>query len=77
MPIGLYRDLAVGADRSGSETWANAAAVVSEAQVGAPPDIYNPGGQDWGLPPFNPRALRREGYRGFTELIRANMRHAG
>jgi 4-alpha-glucanotransferase len=77
MAVGLYRDLAVGADRSGSETWANAAAVVSEAQVGAPPDIYNPGGQDWGLPPFNPRALRQEGYRGFIELIRANMRHAG
>jgi len=47
------------------------------AQVGAPPDIYNPAGQDWGLPPFHPRALREEGYRSFIELIRANMRHAG
>ena len=77
MAIGLYRDLAIGADRSGAETWANAAAVVSGAQVGAPPDIYNSAGQDWGLPPFDPAALRREGYRSFIELIRANMRHAG
>ena len=77
MAVGLYRDLAVGADRAGAETWANAAAVVSGAQVGAPPDIYNPAGQNWGLPPFNPRALRDEGYRSFIELLRANMRHAG
>jgi 4-alpha-glucanotransferase len=77
MAVGLYRDLAVGADRAGAETWANAAAVVSGAHVGAPPDIYNPAGQDWGLPPFHARALREEGYRSFIELVRANMRHAG
>ena len=77
MAVGLYRDLAVGADRAGSETWADAAAVVSGAQVGAPPDIYNPAGQNWGLPPFHPRALQEEGYRSFIELVRANMRHAG
>ena len=77
MAVGLYRDLAVGADSSGAETWANQRAVIDTAQVGAPPDIYNPQGQDWGLPPFNPRALRAEGYRSFIELLRANMRHAG
>ena len=77
MAVGLYRDLAVGADRAGAETWADATAVVSGAQVGAPPDIYNPAGQDWELPPFHPRALREEGYRSFIQLVRANMRHAG
>jgi malto-oligosyltrehalose trehalohydrolase/4-alpha-glucanotransferase len=77
MAVGLYRDLAVGADRAGAETWADPAAVVSDAQVGAPPDIHNPAGQDWGLPPFHPRALRAEAYRSFIELVRANMRHAG
>jgi 4-alpha-glucanotransferase len=77
MAVGLYRDLAVGADRAGAETWANPAAVVSGAEVGAPPDIYNPAGQNWGLPPFHPRALREEAYRSFIDLVRANMRHAG
>ena len=77
MAVGLYRDLAVGADRAGAETWADSAAVVSAAQVGAPPDIHNPAGQNWGLPPFHPRALREEGYRSFVQLLRANMRHAG
>ena len=77
MAVGLYRDLAVGADRAGAETWADAAAVVSGAQVGAPPDIHNPAGQNWGLPPFHPHALREEAYRSFIQLVRANMRHAG
>jgi 4-alpha-glucanotransferase len=77
MAVGLYRDLAVGADPAGAETWSNQRAVVSGAQVGAPPDIYNPPGQDWGLPPFDPRALREERYLSFVELVRANMRHAG
>jgi 4-alpha-glucanotransferase len=77
MAIGLYRDLAVGADPSGSETWNNQQSVVTLAQVGAPPDIHNPAGQDWGLPPFHPMALQKEGYRSFIELVRANMRHAG
>jgi 4-alpha-glucanotransferase len=77
MAVGLYRDLAVGADRAGAETWADETAVVSGAQVGAPPDIFNPAGQDWGLPPFHPRGLREGAYRSFVELVRANMRHAG
>ena len=77
MAIGLYRDLAVGADRSGAETWHDQQAIVDDAQVGAPPDIYNPAGQDWGLPPFHPRMLKQEAYRSFIELVRANMRHAG
>jgi len=77
MAVGLYRDLAVGASDAGAETWANQGAVMANVHVGAPPDIHNPAGQLWGLPPFNPRALQREAYRSFIELIRANMRHAG
>jgi 4-alpha-glucanotransferase len=77
MAVGLYRDLAVGADPTGVEPWCSQAAVVRDAAIGAPPDIYNPQGQNWGLPPFNPHALRAEGYRSFIDLIRANMRHAG
>jgi 4-alpha-glucanotransferase len=77
MAVGLYRDLAVGADSAGAETWADQKAVLRGVQVGAPRDIFNPAGQDWGLPPFHPRALRAEGYRSFIDLVRANMRHAG
>ena len=77
MAIGLYRDLAVGADAAGAESWANPTVVVAGAHAGAPPDIHNPAGQDWGLPPFDPRRLRAEAYASFIALLRANMRHAG
>lgn len=77
MEIGLYRDLAVGCDRTGSETWSQPSDFMTGTQVGAPPDILNPAGQNWGLPPFNPAALIAQSYKPFIDLVRANMRHAG
>jgi len=76
MPLGLYVDLALGADRGGAEVWADQDAFAS-ASCGAPPDEFNPRGQDWGLPPYSPRALRAKGYRPFVELLRANMPEGG
>jgi (1->4)-alpha-D-glucan 1-alpha-D-glucosylmutase len=77
MPIGLYRDLAVGADRSGSEVWATPPRYAADLSVGAPPDPLGPQGQDWGLPPFNPLTLEADGLAAFRDLVSANMRHAG
>jgi (1->4)-alpha-D-glucan 1-alpha-D-glucosylmutase len=77
MPVGLYFDLALGADRGGAEVWSDRAAYATRASVGAPPDEFNPRGQDWGLPPYSPRALRAAGYRPFVELLRANMPQGG
>src|SRR5438105_6323095 len=77
MPIGLYVDLALGADRGGAEGWADRESYALEATCGAPPDEFNPKGQDWGLPPYSPRALRASGYRAFVELLRANMPAGG
>jgi 4-alpha-glucanotransferase len=77
MRIGLYRDLAVGCDRTGSETWSRPGDFLKATEVGAPPDILNPSGQNWGLPPLNPAALRKNSYRPFIDLLRANMRYAG
>lgn len=77
MAIGLYRDLAVGPAGDGAETWSNRALLAKGVSVGAPPDAWNALGQDWGLPPYLPEALRAESYRSFREIVRANMRHAG
>jgi (1->4)-alpha-D-glucan 1-alpha-D-glucosylmutase len=73
MPLGLYVDLALGADRGGAEVWSDQDAYAVGASCGAPPDEFNPRGQDWGLPPYSPRALRAKGYRPFIDLLRANM----
>ncbi|HEX2198668.1 MAG TPA: malto-oligosyltrehalose synthase, partial [Burkholderiales bacterium] len=77
MPIGLYFDLALGSDRGGAEVWSDQAAYATGASIGAPPDEFNPRGQDWGLPPYSPRALRAAGYRPFIGLLRANMPEGG
>lgn len=77
MPVGLYRDLALGVDRHGADSWADQRVLAAGISSGAPPDPFNLKGQDWGLPPFDPIALRDAGYRPFIECLRANMRHAG
>jgi (1->4)-alpha-D-glucan 1-alpha-D-glucosylmutase len=77
MPVGLYFDLALGADRGGAEVWSDREAYATDASIGAPPDEFNPRGQDWGLPPYSPRALRAARYRPFVELLRANMPQGG
>lgn len=75
--IGLYRDLAVGGDRGGSEVWAAPDLFSKTLSVGAPPDPLGPQGQNWGLPPLDPFALERHGLKAFRALVAANMRHAG
>ena len=75
--IGLYTDLAVSIDRGGAESWAEQDLYAVAASVGAPPDIFNPRGQDWGLPPLIPHRLREAGYQPFIDTLRANMRDAG
>jgi len=77
MCTGLYRDIAVGVDPDGAEAWYDRSFLVADASIGAPPDIYNPMGQDWGLTPLNPVALREQAYQPFIAAVRANMRHAG
>lgn len=77
MALGLYRDLAVGVCDSGAETWADRGALCQDVSIGAPPDIFGPLGQNWGLPPLNPYELTKRAYQPFIDLLRANMRHCG
>ena len=77
MAIGLYVDLAVGSNGGGAETWADQTLYALEATVGAPPDPLALQGQDWGIPPMLPEALRERGYEPFVRLLRANMSQGG
>ena len=77
MPIGLYHDLALGADRNGAEAWIYQSVLAFGADCGAPPDAFAPIGQNWGLPPINPHALRASGYELMTQLLRNNFRSGG
>ena len=75
--VGLYGDLALGTAADGGEAWAYQECLAFGVRVGAPPDAFNQLGQDWGFPPFNPRALRDRAYRPFAEALRATMRPCG
>lgn len=77
MRIGLINDLAVGTDAGGSHAWSRQGEVLSSLSCGAPPDLYNPLGQSWGLTAFSPVALRRTGYRAFLETLRAALAYTG
>jgi 4-alpha-glucanotransferase len=77
MPIGLYGDYAVGANPSGSETWADQASYSLGAEIGAPPDPLALKGQGWGIPPQDPTAMQAQQLQGFVRLIRSNMRYYG
>jgi 4-alpha-glucanotransferase len=77
MRIGLIGDLAIGMDRAGSHAWARQSDLLLGLSIGAPPDIFNPRGQDWGLTGFSPRALLTRGFEPFLATLRAALAHAG
>jgi (1->4)-alpha-D-glucan 1-alpha-D-glucosylmutase len=77
MGLGLYSDLAVGANEGGAETWVQPQLYALGMHVGAPPDPLSALGQDWGLPPLNPVSLEAARFAPFIETLRANMRHCG
>ena len=77
MRIGLVTDLAVGLDPGGSQVGAEPSHFLNGLSIGAPPDLFNPNGQDWGLTTFSPQALVATGFEAFIATLRANMRHAG
>ena len=77
MRIGLYLDLAVGVAPDGSATWSDRTLVVPGARIGAPPDYYNSAGQDWGLAPLSPAALKGRNLVSFRDALDRALSHAG
>jgi 4-alpha-glucanotransferase len=77
LSVGIYGDYAVGVNASGSETWSDQSVYCTGAAIGAPPDPLGIAGQEWGIPPQDPRALKRAAYAPFVALVRASMRNCG
>ncbi len=77
MRIGLIADLAIGMDVDGSHAWSRQRDLLVGLKVGAPPDIFNPRGQDWGLTAFSPHALMLGGFAPFIATLRTALRNAG
>lgn len=77
MRIGLYLDLAVGAAPDGAATWRDPALSVAGVEVGAPPDLFNTGGQNWGLAPMAPAEIAARDFMPVRRAYGAVSRHAG
>jgi 4-alpha-glucanotransferase len=77
LPIGLYLDVAVGVRNDSFDAWCDQDAVLSGTAVGAPPDILNTAGQNWGLAGFNPVGLEDRQFDPFCRMLRASMHYAG
>ncbi len=77
MAIGIIRDLAVGAQSDGYEVEENAELFCTRASIGAPPDDFTAQGQDWGLPPLDPVAVKENDFTHFIQLVRSNLQSCG
>lgn len=76
-PTALMQDLPVGFSPNGADAWVWQDLMALDCSIGAPPDLFNKEGQNWGLPPFIPHRLRRAAYEPFVQTVRAAMRHTG
>ncbi|MGN7149915.1 4-alpha-glucanotransferase [Arthrobacter sp. SAFR-179] len=77
MRLGVVHDLAVGVDHSSADAWTLRGVLTPNTSVGAPPDMYNQQGQDWGQPPWHPARLAEAGYEPFRNMLANVLRHAG
>jgi 4-alpha-glucanotransferase len=76
MAIGIVHDLPVGVDPGGADAWALQDVLAPGVTVGAPPDAFNQQGQNWSLPPWQPRKLAEAGYQPYRRLLQAVFRHS-
>lgn len=75
--VKLYLDLPLGCSRDGYDARRFNGLFVKDVSVGAPPDLFFPKGQNWGVNPLHPEKIREAGYSYFIECVRHHMRHAG
>lgn len=73
----VLQDLPIGVSGSGADAWAWDDVLAAGVTVGAPPDLLNSVGQDWGSPPLVPWRLREADYEPFVESIRGTIAGAG
>ncbi|HEX3245655.1 MAG TPA: 4-alpha-glucanotransferase [Chloroflexota bacterium] len=73
----LYLDFPLGVHPDSYDTWRERDSYATRIAVGAPPDMFFTGGQNWGFPPLQPDAIRTNGYSYLIDAVRNHMRFAG
>lgn len=77
LTTGLYLDVAVGVQPDGFDAWNAPDTLLRNLAVGAPPDLYNTAGQNWGLAGFLGVGLKAHAFEPYREMLDAVMRYAG
>lgn len=75
--VRLYLDMPLGVHPDSYDVWRYRDRFVTGASAGAPPDPFFTKGQDWGFPPMNPYAMRRDGYVYWRKVLQTQLRYAG
>jgi 4-alpha-glucanotransferase len=70
----LSMDFPVGTHRDGFDVARQPDLFVRDVSVGAPPDSFQSGGQNWGFPPLAPDATRRTGHAYLRECLGTQLR---
>lgn len=73
--LSVVNDLAVGVDPAGADAWIWKDCFASNISTGAPPDAFNPNGQNWGFPPFDPYKLRESHFEPYIAMLKLAMSH--
>src|ERR1044071_9291234 len=73
----LYLDFPLGVNRDGYDVWRERELFALDASGGAPAHGLFLKGQNWGFPPLNPDAMRRQRYRYYIDCLRHHMQLAG
>ncbi|MGN6380496.1 MAG: 4-alpha-glucanotransferase, partial [Gaiellales bacterium] len=73
---GPYLDMPLGVHPGGYDTWRFPELFAEGVSIGAPPDDFFRGGQDWGLAPLHPGRLREGGHAYPAACVQAVCRHA-
>jgi 4-alpha-glucanotransferase len=55
-------DLPIGVDRNSVDTWQFPNLFRMNTSTGAPPDYFDPNGQNWGFPTYNWEEMSKDNY---------------
>eukprot|EP00850_Spirogloea_muscicola_P021448 SM000249S08259 [mRNA] locus=s249:4308:11977:- [translate_table: standard] len=58
----LKGDLPIGVDRCSVDTWQYPTLFRMNSSTGAPPDMFDPNGQNWGFPTYNWEEMAKDNY---------------
>ena len=72
----LYLDLPLGVHPDGFDPAHYPTSFITGASIGAPPDDFFIGGQNWGIPPLHPEGIRDGEFAYITATFRHLLRHA-